>query len=521
MSHGNNRYVLNSIIIGIVSILVFYSCEELEPINPADPAYTLKSPTLVSAQAITDIQIDLIWQNNEEHTEEFVIQRKSGAESYSSIANVTKDILSFSDTSCTLGILYDYAIVSQVESNSSDRSNELTRTTVFPGPSDVTVQLISDEDVKLSWIDNCGFEDGFHIERDAGDGFNRLADIPANDTSFMDNDLNYGIAYTYRIAGYTSSNIGSWTNSSVTNMPFQGPTNLMATPTSYSTIELSWTDNCSFELGYAVERGYGGEFVQIATAASNEVTFVDEGLTLNSIFDYRVRAFTSQINSDYSNTATAIANPNAMIDIDGNIYTTIQIGTQMWMAENLKVTHYRDGSIIPRLIASVDWGASSIGAYCAYNNDASNESDTTGYLYNWYAVDELSGLAPDGWHVPSDSDWKELELYLGMNQSEVDQGGMRGTNEGSKLAGNTDLWNNGQMVNDSEFGLYGFNAIPGGERIGILGSNFTGWGNNSYFWTSTLIPHNAWLRGIKFNSTGIGRYNSGKQDGFSVRCVKD
>ncbi len=109
----------------------------------------------------------------------------------------------------------------------------------------------------------------------------------------------------------------------------------------------------------------------------------------------------------------------SVTDIDGNIYETVQIGEQVWMAENLKVTHYNDGSEIPTEYSNSEWENLSTGAYAVYDDNESN-ADTYGYLYNWYAVDDSRGVCPTHWHVPSDDEWKELEMFLGMSQEEVD-----------------------------------------------------------------------------------------------------
>ena len=146
-------------------------------------------------------------------------------------------------------------------------------------------------------------------------------------------------------------------------------------------------------------------------------------------------------------------------DIDGNTYQTVKIGDQWWMAENLKVTCYRNGDAIPNITDGTTWASLSTGAYCEYNNDINNVA-TYGRLYNWYAVTDSRNIAPAGWHVPSDAEWKQLEMYLGMSQSEADATGWRGTDEGGKLKEvGTMHWNspNTGATNES-----GFTALPGG-----------------------------------------------------------
>ena len=206
-------------------------------------------------------------------------------------------------------------------------------------------------------------------------------------------------------------------------------------------------------------------------------------------------------------------------DIDGNVYQTIIIGDQEWMAENLMVTHYRNGDPIPTGHNNSEWAGLSTGAYCYYDNNSTN-GDTYGALYNWYAVDDSRNIAPEGWHVPTDDEWKTLEMHLGMSQSEADNTGYRGTNEGSKLAGNADLWNDGDLENNAEFGTSGFTALPGGYRGS--GGGYYGMGNHGSFWSSTESGSDlAWSRLLHYVSSGVDRGNYYKRNGFSVRCLRD
>ena len=105
---------------------------------------------------------------------------------------------------------------------------------------------------------------------------------------------------------------------------------------------------------------------------------------------------------------------SGLVDIDGNVYSTVVIGTQTWMAENLKVTKYRNGDNITHITTNSDWPNDTDGAYGDYNNNPTN-SDTYGRLYNWYAVDNSSGLCPEGWHVPTSEEYNALKTHLGTN----------------------------------------------------------------------------------------------------------
>jgi len=215
---------------------------------------------------------------------------------------------------------------------------------------------------------------------------------------------------------------------------------------------------------------------------------------------------------------------------DGQTYEVIPIGSQCWMAENLK---YLPSVVGPGTISDTD------PYYYVYGYDGTNVSEakstenynTYGVLYNWNAfIDGASssssnpsgvqGVCPDGWHVPSDEEWKELEMELGMSQSEADNNGNRGTNEGSKLAGNASLWNDGELESNSEFGTSGFRALPGASRhsdIGFIGIEYIGeWWSSAEFFST-----NVWDRSIHYDGSDIARNYTTKEHGLSVRCVRD
>jgi uncharacterized protein (TIGR02145 family) len=196
----------------------------------------------------------------------------------------------------------------------------------------------------------------------------------------------------------------------------------------------------------------------------------------------------------------------SVTDIEGNVYRTVKIGNQWWMAENLKVTHYRNGALIPTVENNSEWESLTTGAYCAYGNNFSYVP-TYGLLYNWYAVKDSRNIAPQGWHVPSDDEFETLESYLG----------------GSGIAGGkmkevgTSHWGspNTEATNSSEY-----TAIPGGFRrdCGI----FKDMGVDATFWSSTEVSSSyAWSRYVYCYNSEVYRYSSGKRGGFSVRCVRD
>jgi len=190
-------------------------------------------------------------------------------------------------------------------------------------------------------------------------------------------------------------------------------------------------------------------------------------------------------------------------DIDGNTYRTVKIGDQWWMAENLKVTHYRNGETIPEVTDYSEWLNLS-GAYCNYDND-DNNVETYGRLYNWFAVDDSRGIAPDGWHVPTDAEWTELTNYVGSGP-------------GTKLKSTSGWYDYGNGTDD-----YNFNALPAGYRRN--NGYFLYMGTTAYFWSSSRLgSYNGWFRGLLRDFSYIYRSNSleyHEVSGLSVRCVRD
>ncbi|MBC8376889.1 MAG: fibrobacter succinogenes major paralogous domain-containing protein [FCB group bacterium] len=206
-----------------------------------------------------------------------------------------------------------------------------------------------------------------------------------------------------------------------------------------------------------------------------------------------------------------------VVDVDGNTYRTIKIGSQTWMAENLRVTRYRDGTPIPLLAHNKDWTGAQTGAMAVYN-----QKDTYGLLYNWYAVTDPRGLAPDGWHIPSDAEWTALEQTLGMNVFEAQRtGAYRGNGVGGKLSGAREHWEHGELTEDHQFASTAFSALPGGFR-GYLSGSFSGWGNSAFFWSSTAIhAGSAFYRSLNSKHSGVYRDHASKQVGLAIRCIKD
>jgi uncharacterized protein (TIGR02145 family) len=207
-----------------------------------------------------------------------------------------------------------------------------------------------------------------------------------------------------------------------------------------------------------------------------------------------------------------------VIDIDGNVYNTIKIGTQEWMAENLKTTRYANGTEIPDVTDFNIWFQGAISnASCFYENNSDNGL-VYGKLYNWFAVVDSRNICPDNWHVPSDNEWMQLEVSLGMNPEEAIQIGIRGEllNIGEQLKS----WNLWQTQNNMNTNRSEFSGLPGG-CLNAFGQ-FLDLGLKGYWWSTTeSINDSAWIRTLDNNEGGIIRLYNPKRRGYSVRCVKD
>jgi uncharacterized protein (TIGR02145 family) len=210
-------------------------------------------------------------------------------------------------------------------------------------------------------------------------------------------------------------------------------------------------------------------------------------------------------------TQTSGYGPN-ITDVESNTYKTVYIGTQQWMAENLKVTKYSDGTSIPNIIDNTGWLNNTTGAWAYYNNDAANNAKY-GKLYNWYAVSKTSNgnknVCPTGWHVPTDAEWTVLTDYLGgkfVAGGKLKEVGTSNWNSPNTDATNTSL----------------FTGLPGGYRY--FGGNYDDVGGYGNWWSSTEgSPGDAWYRSLSANNGIASRdsYDYNKDGGFSVRCLRD
>jgi len=256
----------------------------------------------------------------------------------------------------------------------------------------------------------------------------------------------------------------------------------------------------------------------VISGSSNDFISCMSGLSANTT--YYVRAYaTSSNGTGYGNTVSfKTLAADEITDFEGNIYKTIQIGTQVWMSENLKATKFNDGTDITKVEGNSDWNTTITPAYCFYNNDESSNKEVYGAIYNFYAV-ASNKLCPAGYHVAGDDEFKTLEMYLGMTSVQANSSDFRGTDEGGKMKENGySHWNS---PNTGATNSSGFTALPGGFRH--VSGSFMELGTAAHYWTSTSYNSSqAWCRNLQYDKSTVKRTNYvNKIDGKSVRCIKD
>jgi len=232
---------------------------------------------------------------------------------------------------------------------------------------------------------------------------------------------------------------------------------------------------------------------------------------------------------------------DTITDYDGNVYNTVAIGSQVWMKENLRTTHYSDGTPIPYVTGDSNWDTLVVTdkAYCYYNDDSATHASVYGALYTWAAAmngsasttnnpSGIQGVCPTGWHLPSDAEWTELENYLADNGYNYDGSTGGGKAKIAKAMADSSGWISSSTtgaVGNTDYPAYrnksGFTALPGGYRL--HNGSFSYSGRHGFWWSATEDNETyAWDRNLSYNFSNVDRgLFIFKEIGFSVRCVRD
>ena len=273
----------------------------------------------------------------------------------------------------------------------------------------------------------------------------------------------------------------------------------------------------------SIDWGADKYFLRVEIDASGGTNYVEMGVTQLLSVPYALHAKTAEtaidaVNKTYADALKAqikaiedyLVNTGSyrLFDAEGNQYKVVKIGTQLWMAENLRTTIYNDGTSITPVTDNVEWSGLAAGAFCWYYNLEAMYRSTYGGLYNWHAVNTAK-LCPAGWHVPTDAEWTILTDYLGGENTAGDK---------LKETGSTHWGSTNIATNET-----GFTALPGGRRTeyGVFSSYSEIIG---YWWTSSEnsgFPTKAWYRRIFKDNGAVESSDFSKKCGFSVRCLRD
>lgn len=323
---------------------------------------------------------------------------------------------------------------------------------------------------------------------------------------------------TYNIRAYATNSKGTTYGNNISFTTLQLPTVITIEPTNVGTLiatlngEINASNSSTtvtFEYGTTMDYGLivTADQSPVTGNISTRVSANVSGLSESTTYHFRVKA-SSSVGTVYGDdiSFTTLASNGDMTDIDGNTYGTIIIGSQVWMTANLKTTKYNDGGHIQNLTDNIEWYSTSLGAFCWYDNSLTNK-DEYGGLYNWYSVN-TGKLCPIGWHVPSDEEWNLLINYLG---------GIEFAGGKLKEVG-TDHWFTQHLGTDNSSG---FTAVGGGARSYSDGS-FVSLKNFGNWWSATEYDINSsWKFGLGASYVSVFRLNSKKNNGNSIRCIKD
>ena len=513
-------YGVQTIVFALILAVMLFSCEEREFDNPYDPDVDISSLAPYNLEISTPkfYEPHLSWKCNAEKNDGFIIEKKKGEDSWAQAAHPKADILEWTDTDIEINKEYTYRIKTVFGTRSTAEVSASFQS-FFPAPTDFALEKIGDKSYRLLWSYNSAGEQGFKIDRRIDSIWqNSIAIVPANQTSYTDTNITHSLNLEYRVYAYyenavsekiSAGNLPTVSASLITNIEatsataggtvvWEGGSNVIGRGVCWSTEQKPDLND-----EHTTDGSGTGSFASAMT-----------GLIPDTI--YYIRAYaTNTFGTAYGDNqefVTLYDCPSTMTDDEGNAYNTVYIGRQCWMKENLNI-----GTIISGSEEMTD--NSTIEKYCFDNNEANCE--TYGGLYQWdeimqYVTNEgARGICPSGWHLPTDDEWKTMEIALGMSQSEADADGYRGSDQGEQMKSTTGWYNYGNGTNSS-----GFTALPGGYRYSDGSFNYLGY--RGYWWSSSESSGAlAWGRVLHCDYGQVHRYYYDKTYGRSVRCLKD
>ena len=276
---------------------------ESEYSNEVGAKTDFPNPENLYVEINDDQSVKLYWEDNCSFEVGYRIERMGADSVFKAITNLEPNETFYLDTGLSYGTIYNYRVYAYSLTSKSDYSNIISTKTIFPEPTYLSILIIDDQSVKLSWIDNCTFDTGYKIERKSGkEDFVLIKELPATETSFLDDKLSFGTKHIYRIAAKTEFNSSNYSSEIIAKTVFPAPSSLGLEVLNDKTASIYWEDNCEFETGFRIERrAEDEEFKVLIQLPENSTSYIDDKIKFEKTYYYRVQATTSVNGSDFSN----------------------------------------------------------------------------------------------------------------------------------------------------------------------------------------------------------------------------
>ncbi len=396
-------------------------------------------------------------------------------------------------------------------------------------PVHLSTEAVSSTEVYLSWVGlQSATQYNVYRANEMEGPYERIGFT--TEEEYLDSELKAATVYYYKVSQVVDFKESSKSQraSSITHAGI--PTGLHVEAVDFQKnlelgINLLWDYSVGAESYYIYRTEDDGGLYKRVGSSINE-NYYDRDILPGKTYYYVITQVTNGQEGVYSNSASATSDLSWVcgepLYYGKRDYSTIRIGGQCWIKENLNVSEGETSR------------ECKITKHC-YNNDE-GFCEIYGGLYNFYSAscneerEGVQGICPLGWRIPTDQDWAILETEVGMPENETKNYGFRGTNEGSKLAGRYDLWKDGILRHNEFFGVSGIGILPGGYQPGFNIRLFYNLNESALFWSSTLVNQdddcNFWepaysTREIVFNNTRIKRDCQNRVSTAYVRCVRD
>lgn len=353
LDKGERNYIDEDMLLGdeyTYRIKALSKVNESEYSNEVGTKTDFPGPQNLYAENIDDQSLKLYWEDNSSFETGYKLERKESGGEFAEIADMEPNATFFLDTGLSFGTTYNYRVVAYTPASESAYSDILSAKTVFPEPTYLSVLIIDDQSLKLSWMDNCTFDTGFKIERKAGkEDFVLIKELPASADFYIDERLSYGTQYIYRILTITESNFSNYSSEIIARTVFPEPSYLSSEVLDDRTASIYWEDNCEFETGFRIERkAEDEEFTVLVKLPANSTSYTDDKLKFGKTYYYRVQAITSINGSDFSNVEylnTIFPHPtNLMVEVISAGKIKLNWNDNCYFENGYKIERSKNGS---------------------------------------------------------------------------------------------------------------------------------------------------------------------------------